>query len=73
MRELLELVQRHRAGDAVGITSVCSAHPLVLRAALQHAEATDGSVLIEATSNQVNQDGGYTGLKPAAFRGWPRS
>jgi D-tagatose-1,6-bisphosphate aldolase subunit GatZ/KbaZ len=24
--------------------------------------------LIEATSNQVNQDGGYTGLRPAAFR-----
>ena len=68
MRALLELVERHRAGEAVGITSVCSAHPLVLRAALQHARATNGSVLIEATSNQVNQDGGYTGLKPAAFR-----
>src|SRR4051794_15220753 len=25
-------------------------------------------VLIEATSNQVNQDGGYTGMTPAAFR-----
>jgi len=68
VRTLLELVERHRAGEAVGITSVCSAHPLVLRAALQHARATNGSVLIEATSNQVNQDGGYTGLKPAAFR-----
>jgi D-tagatose-1,6-bisphosphate aldolase subunit GatZ/KbaZ len=68
VKALLELVQRHRAGDAVGITSVCSAHPLVLRAALQHASATDSTALIEATSNQVNQDGGYTGLRPAAFR-----
>src|SRR4029079_1033882 len=29
----------------------------------------DGYVLIEATSNQVDQFGGYTGLRPAPFRG----
>ena len=33
------------------------------------AAAADGSVAcIESTSNQVNQDGGYTGMTPAAFR-----
>ena len=37
MKALLELLRRHRAGQPVGIYSVCSAHPLVLRAALQHA------------------------------------
>jgi len=68
VRTLLELVRRHRAGEAVGIYSVCSAHPLVLRAALQHAHAIGGQALIEATSNQVNQEGGYTGLRPAGFR-----
>jgi D-tagatose-1,6-bisphosphate aldolase subunit GatZ/KbaZ len=68
VRALLELAQRHRAGDPVGICSVCSAHPLVLRAALLHAQALGGHALIEATSNQVNQDGGYTGLRPADFR-----
>ena len=68
MKALLELVRRHRAGDAVGIYSVCSAHPLALRAALEHARARDGYALIEATSNQVNQEGGYTGLRPAQFR-----
>ncbi len=68
MRALLNLVRRHRAGEAVGIYSVCSAHPLVLRAALQQARVTGGYALIEATSNQVNQDGGYTGLRPAEFR-----
>jgi D-tagatose-1,6-bisphosphate aldolase subunit GatZ/KbaZ len=68
VKALLELVRRHRGGEAVGIYSVCSAHPLVLRATLQHARDTGGRVLIEATSNQVNQDGGYTGLRPAGFR-----
>lgn len=68
MRAFLELVQRHRAGNPVGICSVCSAHPLVLRAALLHARALGDYALIEATSNQVNQDGGYTGLRPADFR-----
>ena len=68
MNALLELTQRHRSGEPVGTSSVCSAHPLVLRAALEHARDSGGFALIEATSNQVNQDGGYTGLRPAQFR-----
>lgn len=68
MTPLLDLVRRHRAGAHCGIYSVCSAHPLVLRAALEHARDCDGYALIEATSNQVNQEGGYTGLRPAQFR-----
>jgi D-tagatose-1,6-bisphosphate aldolase subunit GatZ/KbaZ len=68
VRALLDLVGRHRGGEAVGIYSVCSAHPLALRAALEHARSTGGYALIEATSNQVNQEGGYTGLRPAQFR-----
>ncbi|PYD48200.1 class II D-tagatose-bisphosphate aldolase, non-catalytic subunit [Novacetimonas pomaceti] len=51
-----------------GITSVCSAHPLVLEAALSRTARTRHPVLIEATCNQVNQEGGYTGMTPAAFR-----
>jgi D-tagatose-1,6-bisphosphate aldolase subunit GatZ/KbaZ len=68
MKVLLDLVQRHKAGQAVGIYSVCSAHPLVLEAAMQVGLEHAMPVLIEATSNQVNQDGGYTGMTPAAFR-----
>jgi D-tagatose-1,6-bisphosphate aldolase subunit GatZ/KbaZ len=68
VKSLLDLVRRHRAGEPVGIYSVCSAHPLALRAALEHARAVGGYALIEATSNQVNQEGGYTGLRPAQFR-----
>ena len=51
-----------------GIYSVCSAHPLVLRAAAEQAVADNSLLLIEATSNQVNQNGGYTGMQPAGFR-----
>jgi D-tagatose-1,6-bisphosphate aldolase subunit GatZ/KbaZ len=68
VRALLDLVRRHRASEAVGICSVCSAHPLVLKAAIEEARASGGYALIEATSNQVNQNGGYTGLRPAGFR-----
>src|SRR4051812_49813047 len=65
---LLDVLRRHKAGNSVGVTSVCSAHPLVLRAALAQAR-DDGSIaLIEATSNQVDQFGGYTGMRPGDFR-----
>ncbi len=64
---LLDLVRNYHAGRKVGITSVCSAHPVVIEATLRHGLAVDQPVLIEATCNQVNQDGGYTGMTPAGF------
>ena len=67
MKKLLELIARHKSGQAVGLYSVCSAHPLVLEAALRLAQRGSSYALIEATSNQVNQDGGYTGMRPADF------
>ena len=67
MNALLDLVRRHKSGVPEGIYAVCSAHPLVLEAALRLARRTGGVALIEATSNQVNQDGGYTGMRPAMF------
>ena len=69
MQTIRAIVRRHKSGERVGVTSVCSAHPLVIEATLRHALRTaQDVVLIEATSNQVNQDGGYTGMIPAAFR-----
>jgi D-tagatose-1,6-bisphosphate aldolase subunit GatZ/KbaZ len=69
MKAMLDLVARHKSGQACGIYSVCSAHPLVIEAACVHALAHDlGVLLIEATCNQVNQDGGYTGMTPDLFR-----
>ena len=68
MQAFLELVRRHKAGQAVGITAVCSAHPVSCCAPRwPKARATGATVLIEATSNQVNQFGGYTGMTPADF------
>ncbi len=51
-----------------GVFSVCSAHPLVLRTALRSAREAGTPVLVESTVNQVNPDGGYTGMRPADFR-----
>lgn len=65
---LADTIGRHKSGESVGIYSVCSAHPTVLEAAIVQAAADGGYVLIEATSNQVDQFGGYTGLRPAEFR-----
>jgi D-tagatose-1,6-bisphosphate aldolase subunit GatZ/KbaZ len=65
---LLDTVERHRSGEAVGIYSVCSAHPLVIEASVLQALDDDGYLLVEATSNQVDQFGGYTGMKPHDFR-----
>ncbi len=67
---LRKLVQANRAGNAVAIPSVCSAQPDVLKASLRLAERLDRKVVIESTSNQVNQDGGYTGITPAGFIGF---
>jgi D-tagatose-1,6-bisphosphate aldolase subunit GatZ/KbaZ len=55
-------------GPRSGIYSVCSAHPWVIRAAAEQAVESGSLLLLEATSNQVNQFGGYTGMRPEAFR-----
>src|ERR1700733_11630659 len=69
MKPLLDLLRDHKAGGAGGgIHSVCSSHPLVIEAALREAKRSGHYALIEATSNQVNQFGGYTGMTPADFR-----
>ena len=65
---LASLAAARASGTPRGITSVCSAHPLVIEAALLAAAAAGEPALIEATCNQVNHEGGYTGLTPAAFR-----
>ena len=65
---LRNLARSRTAGIPLGITSVCSAHPVVIEAALIDALERDTDALIEATCNQVNQDGGYTGMTPASFR-----
>jgi D-tagatose 6-phosphate 4-epimerase len=67
-RVLPVLVSERLTDGEAGATSICTAHPLVIEAALLHGLETERRVLIEATCNQVNQDGGYTGMTPAKFR-----
>ncbi len=70
---LHRLVAGQKAGQAVGICSVCSANQFVLEAAMEQALRRGGSVLVEATSNQVNQFGGYTGMTPRDFYSYAQS
>jgi D-tagatose-1,6-bisphosphate aldolase subunit GatZ/KbaZ len=65
-----DIVQAQHKGDPRGIPSVCSAHPDVLKTSLRLAADRGMPALIEATCNQVNQFGGYTGLTPAEFAAW---
>lgn len=62
-----EMMEKRRQGIKCGIPSYCSANELVLETALRRAKAQNTPVLIEATANQVNQFGGYTGMLPKDF------
>ncbi len=68
MSVLGQIARRNRAGEALGLPSWCTAHKETLAAILQTYRDDDAPVLIEATCNQVNQFGGYTGMTPADFR-----
>ncbi len=67
VERLLGLLALNRRGERAGITSICSAEPHVLEAAASGAASSGGLLCIESTANQVNQEGGYTGMTPAAF------
>ncbi len=64
---LRRIIAENRAGHHAAIPSVCSAHPAVIEASLRLAKSLSAPIVIEATSNQVNQDGGYTGMRPPDF------
>ena len=63
----LDLVKRQKSGSDEGVCSICSANAYVIEAAMEFGRDTNRVVLIEATANQVNQFGGYTGMQPADF------
>ena len=64
---LLEMVRKRKLGIHCGIPSFCCANKLVIEAILDQAQRFDDTVLIEATSNQVNQYRGYMGMLPQDF------
>ncbi len=61
------LIEDSKAGTGRAICSVCSSNAFVIEAALEEGQRLQKPVLIEATANQVNQFGGYTGMKPRDF------
>ena len=67
VERLRRILQENRRGKVQGIYSICSANRFVLEAGMLQAKRDGSLLLIEATSNQVNQSGGYTGQTPRDF------
>jgi D-tagatose-1,6-bisphosphate aldolase subunit GatZ/KbaZ len=65
--QLREVLRGNRESGEGGIYAVCSAHPAVIEASVQQSLADGSALLVESTSSQVNQFGGYTGLTPSQF------
>jgi len=61
------LIAAQKRGELQGMVSICSAHPYVIQQTLRVYKTLRVSPLIEATCNQVNQFGGYTGMAPKDF------
>jgi len=70
---LQKIAEANRADGTQGIYSVCSAHRQVIESAVLQAKSDQSLLLIEATCNQVNQEGGYTGMTPNDFRDYVRA
>ncbi len=68
MNPLKQLVANYKQGRKIGMYSACTANEMVIEACLERAKSDHSYVLIEATANQVNQYGGYTGMTPSDFR-----
>lgn len=64
---LLNIVSLQKQGKAVAIYSCCSSNSFVIKAAMETAKKQNSCVLIESTANQVDQNGGYSGMTPKDF------
>ena len=65
--KLKAILLANRRGERRGVYAVCTVNRLAIQAALRQARRDRWPVLIEATAQQVNSDGGYSGLTPADF------
>lgn len=68
LHPLKQLIIDNRNGIHTGVCSVCSSNEFVIEAAMEEAKKYNSLLLVEATANQVNQFGGYTGMEPKMFR-----
>jgi len=67
MKSIVNIIQGNLSGNKTGVYAVCCAQPLVIEAAIAQAKKDNSPLLVEATANQVNQFGGYTGMYPKDF------
>ena len=68
MNDILnKIIETHKSGKNIGICSICSSNRRVLEAAILQAQKDCTDLLIESTSNQVDQFGGYSGMTPRDF------
>ena len=67
MNQIKKILSKRKVGINSGVPSFCCANKIVVESILEQAKKFDDFVVIEATSNQVNQNGGYTKMQPIDF------
>lgn len=67
MHIIKSMVNKYKNGENVGIFSVCCSNRYVIEASMERLLDKDIPLLVEATANQVDQFGGYTGMKPKDY------
>lgn len=70
MHPIQEIILKHKSGEHAGIFSVCCTNRFVIKAAMLNLSKSKDYLLVEATANQVDQSGGYTGMTPLDFRNY---
>ena len=68
MHKIQQIISNYKNGIHDGIVSVCCSNKFVIEAAMDKLRDKDIALLVEATANQVDQFGGYTGMKPSEYR-----
>jgi len=67
MNQIKDMVNRYKSGNIEGVFSVCCSNSYVIEAAMTRILEKDMPLVVEATANQVDQFGGYTGMTPKDY------
>jgi len=67
MESLRKIIKSNKQNSAGGVYSICSSNQAVLEASILQAKEDNSLLIVESTSNQVNQFGGYTGMQAPDF------
>ena len=70
MSIISNLIKDNLQGVKKGLPCFCTSNELVIDSILNFASVEKLPVVIEATCNQVNQYGGYSGKTPLEFKNW---